>query len=270
MPQYDLSTQTFTPGQPIAMHKANFTPDLQESIIGHHFDKSVPSGYQVLSNAIQKTMPSNQKPDPNSVTISKEEYEKLMARQNEMPVAPQPNPSEIQARVNQMFPGQNPTPPVQNEQNLGTTNEPPQQSNEAPDIMARLFGPQESTMANQPQQNEQPATVNAQANDDAQMAERVKANIANICLSKNIMPDDFIQFASSLTMDDIADLYVAFRELNAKQQGGQAPQVQQQQSQYQAAPQPNQAPINLAEVQPNPTDYNTVDRYKSQISQYWK
>jgi hypothetical protein len=83
-------------------------------------------------------------------------------------------------------------------------------------------------------------------------------------------------------MNDIADLYLGFKQIHSQQQQGQVPLAQQplpqqqlqpvpsQQQQYLPQQQQPQAPINLAEVQPNPVNYNTEDKFKRQISSFWR
>ncbi len=266
MPQYDMSESRFVPGQPIAMHKSQFTPELQESIIRHHFDKSIPGGYETLSESIQNFQGQ---PDPDKVTISREEYENLQKRS-------QFDPNIVKEQVSQMFPAN----PVPNEQTPGNPFEPqpptqaPQQAltqNESNDIVERLFGPQQGQQANA-QQNDQTTNVNNAQNDDAQLAAQVRDGIASICMQRQIEPNEFIQFATALSMDDIADLYVAWKQAQAEQaqQQGQVGASPPQPVTRQAPESQTQAPINLAEVQPNPVNYQTEDQYKKNISSFWR
>ena len=271
MTPLDFTQDRFVPGQPIAMHKSSFTPDLQEAMIRNHFDKSVPGAYETLVGRIVGQEAPAEQP-----------YQQPAQTQSQEPAI---NPELVNSQLDQMF--RQPT--QQTVQNQGYQNEPApvvqqQQTtatpNEEPDFMQRIFGQQ----GPQTQQNEQPPNVNTQQQNDTrpELTDNVRKAIADVCTTRGIAPTEFVQFATSVTIEDIADLYVAYKEIASKQ--GQAP-VQQQQ-QYVPAPQQQvqgmqqqhqqqqqyipETPLNLAEVQPNPNTYAPSNPYAGARSKYWQ
>lgn len=275
MTPLDFSQQRFVPGQPIAMHKSSFTPDLQEAIIGNHFNKAIPGAYETLMGRIaeQEAQASQQ---PNQQPVQPQSQE------------PAINPDVVNNQLDQMFR------PVQQQpvQNPGYQNEPQpadqQQQpavtpNENDDLMQRIFG----DLGPQTRQNEQqpPVTTNQPNDARPELADNVRKAIADVCTTRGIAPAEFVQFATSVTIEDIADLYVAYKTVAQQAPAQQQAPVQQQQ--YAPPPQQRQVqgfqnqnqqqtqyipetPLNLAEVQPNPQNYALPNPYQGSINKFWK
>jgi hypothetical protein len=271
------------------MMQSQFSDELQERIIRGAFDKSVPGGYASLAGMImgnggaqqqQSQQQQQQQTGTGQVTISKEEYDRLTSGRTV-----QNDQRNVNDAVAEMFPYSNRS----NEQNSKAAFVPNnqqtqnqqqnqgqsanEQDNSASDIMQRIFGNQTDTQ-NQQQQNDQTNNVNNNRNeDDTAFVDNVRKSIADVCTSRSIDPKDFVSFMSQISIADIGDMYVAYRNLAEQQNQGQGDQANQQNMQQSGNQQQasQQGPINLAEIPPNPQNYNNEqDRYRGAVSKYWQ
>lgn len=269
MSDLNFSRTGFTPGQPIAMNKAYFTPDLQEAIISSHFNKAVPGAYETLAaNIAQQEQQARAYTPPASIP------QEAPARES----VPQ---DVVNSQLDSIFGA----PQQQTVQNQGIMNEPqqaaapqPAQPNDNSDIMQRIFG---DVIAPQTQQNEPQQNVNSTpTNDNSETMRNVRNEIARVCTARNLEPAEFIQYATNVSIEDIADLYVAYKSVMQEQQRPIQAQQQVQSLQQQggggpAQMQPNNeyasgTPINLAEVQPNPTNYQPGNDYQNKVNKFWQ
>jgi len=258
-----MNEAPFVPGQPIGMSAAYFTPAVQKQLIEHHFDKSVPGVYETLATEI---MGGPVNPDPNMVTISKEEFDRLNAAKIDS--------QKVKESVDSFF-AKSPQP--QYEQNQGIVNDPIQVQQQAVpptneptnDIMQRLFpdNPQ-----NNPAQSPIEQQPNVQPNQNEMMIQKVKESLTTICSERNIDPSEFLPYVQSVTLEDLADLFLAIKRsnLNGQQQVNPGQQQQPVNPAQQQIPQTApQSPINLSEVQPNPTRYTQPTTNNERVNRFW-
>lgn len=246
----DLTNVRWVPDQPIQMPAAAFTPEMQNHLV-HTSLNGGESVYESLNRMRNDNTVNQVRGKMNEMNKQLSDYQQIISDPDIQNVMKQkidgtwgkPQAVQQQAPVQQ---------PVQQQQSQAT---PPQPSSQDIDLSSLLGLTQAPQPAQQPvQQQAQPPvgnTVPAQGvqpesqptardrdNPLEQQTQQVYSDLATAAQKRNLDPRELNTFLNNLTMDDMADLYMEVRNMQARHN---AQRYTQPPVQPQAAP-------NLAEM----------------------
>ncbi len=248
----DLTNVRWVPDQPIQMPAASFTPEMQNHLV-HTSLNGGESVYESLNrmrndnvmNQVQSKMDEMNKTlsdyqqiisDPDIQNVMKQKIDgtwgKPQAIQQQAPVQ-QPVQQQQQDQA---------TPPQPSSQDidlsslLGLTQVP--QTQQAQPAQQQVQPPVGNVVSPQGVQPESQPTARDRDNPLEQLTQQVYSDLATAAQKRNLDPRELNTFLNNLTMDDMADLYMEVRNMQARQN---AQRYTQPPVQPQAAP-------NLAEM----------------------
>jgi len=225
----DLTNVRWVPDQPIQMPAASFTPEMQNHLV-HTSLNGGESVYESLNRMRNDNTVNQVRGKMNEMNKQLSDYQQIISDPDIQNVMKQkidgtwgkPQAVQQQAPVQQPVQQQQAqaTPPQPSSQDidlsslLGLTQVP--QTQQAQPAQQQVQPPVGNVVSPQGVQPESQPTARDRDNPLEQQTQQVYSDLATAAQKRNLDPRELNTFLNNLTMDDMADLYMEVRNMQAR------------------------------------------------------